>query len=64
MKLRSLNADTWTTDRSLRVRGADKPHARTRTPLTLEDAFFLELRDDALSASLRASEVLRELGDG
>jgi hypothetical protein len=42
----------------------DSPRTRTRTPLTLEDAFFLELRDDALSASLRASEVLRELGDG
>lgn len=39
----------------------DSPRTRTRTPLTLEDAFFLEPRDDALSASLRAVEVPREL---
>ena len=44
--------------------GVDNPHARTGTPLTLKRAFFFQLRDDALSASLRASEVLRELGDG
>ena len=44
--------------------GVDSPRTRTGTPPTLEDAFFLELRDDALSASLRTSEVLRELGDG
>ena len=42
--------------------GVDSPRTRARTPLPLEQAFFLELRDDALSGSLRASEVLRELG--
>ena len=42
----------------------DSPRTQTRAPLTLKRAFFLELRDDALSGSLRAAEVLRELGDG
>ena len=41
--------------------GVDNPHAQPGAPLTLEHAFFLELRDDALSASLRAAEVPREL---
>ena len=48
----------------LGAREADNPHARPGTALSFEDTFFLELRDDALSASLRAAEVLRELRDG
>ena len=48
----------------LGAREADNPHARPGTPLSFEDTFFLELRDDALSASLRAAEMLRELSDG
>ena len=44
--------------------GADKPHARTGTALTLEHAFFFELCNRALGAPLRAPKILRELSDG
>ena len=42
----------------------DGPRTRTRTPLTLEEAFFFELCNHTLGGSLRAAEVVRELGDG
>jgi len=40
----------------LGAREADNPHARPGTPLSFEDTFFLELRDDALSATRAAVE--------
>ena len=43
--------------------GVDNPHARTGTALTLEHAFFFELCDRALGASLRAPKMLRKLSD-
>ena len=43
--------------------GADNPHARTGTALTLEHAFFFELCNRALGAPLRAPKILRKLSD-
>lgn len=47
----------------LEPRIADHPQARPRAPLARERAFFLQLRDHALSASLRIAEALSELGN-
>ena len=47
----------------LEPRIPDHPHARPRAPLAHECAFFLQLRDHALSASLQAAETLSELGN-
>lgn len=47
----------------LEPRIPDHPHARPRAPLAHECAFFLQLRDHALSASLRTAEILSELGN-
>lgn len=47
----------------LEPRVPDHPRARPRAPLAHECAFFLQLRDHALSASLRTAEALSELGN-